>query len=235
MKRHQINAVLCVVLSLVLLGGAAMDRLNRPGPPADAAVYHQRVQQAIMDMPDRMGRYRLRDRKIPPAAFDLLRANEARARQLIGPDGRAAGSVLVVHCRDAHDLLGHYPPVCYPANGYREGEPRQSVTFELDGLTIDATQYTFQRGLPGQETELVVLNFMVLPTGEIRPDDAALERLAGNYAQRFYGAGQVQIIPRATLSPGDRRDFYERVLAELRPIIETMGSAPVAEAKPSEG
>ena len=235
MKRRRINAVLCVLLSLVLLGGAAMDRLSRPGPPADADAYHQRVQQAIMDMPDRMGPYRLRDREIPPAAFDLLRANEARARQLIAPDGRPVGTVLVVHCRDAHDLLGHYPPVCYPANGYREGDPRRSMSFELDGLTIDATQYTFQRGLPGQETELVVLNFMVLPTGEIHPDDAALERLAGNYAQRFYGAGQVQIIPQGSMSPEERRDFYNLVLRELTPIIETMGSAPVAEAKPSEG
>lgn len=235
MKRRRISAVLCVSLAGLLLGGAAMDRLSRSGPPADTAGYHQRVQQAIMDMPDRMGPYRLRDREIPPAAFDLLRANEARIRQLIGVDGRAAGAVLGVHCRDAHDLRGHYPPVCYPANGYREGEPRQSVPFELDGLTIDATQYTFQRGLPGKETELVVLNFVVLPTGEIRPDAEGLERLGGNDAQRFYGAGRVQIIPRAILSPADRRDFYERQLRERRPIIETMGSAPVAEAKPPEG
>ncbi|MFW6335641.1 MAG: exosortase-associated EpsI family protein [Phycisphaeraceae bacterium] len=229
----RIHAVLCVTLSLLVLGGAAMDRLNRPGPPKDAEAYHQRVQRAIMEMPDRMGPYQLRDREIPPAAFDLLRANEARARQLVGPDGRPAGTVLVVHCRDAHDLLGHYPPVCYPANGYRDAEPHEPVTFEIDGLRIDATQYTFRRGLPGQENELTVLNFMVMPTGAIHPDDHALERLAGNYAQRFYGAGQVQVIPRNGMSVEDRRAFYELVLRELKPIIETMGSAPVRDDQAS--
>lgn len=215
-----------VLAAVLLLAGVAATRMNRPGPE-DAEAYHDRVREAVAEMPDRIGPYEAEDRELPAAAYDLLKPNATRARALRGDDGRLAGSLLVVHCKDARDLLGHYPPVCYPAHGYELPETPRRVEVELEGMTIPATEYTFTRGENQRASRLVVLNFMVLPTGEIHPDDDALNRLAADYASRFYGAGQFQVIADPMLEPDARREFYATVLADVRPLIQTIRAAPV--------
>lgn len=221
------TAIVSVLIAVVLLGAAAAWRLERTRPTyADA--HHAEVRRAVARMPDTVAGYVAYDREVPAAAFDLLKPNATRARALRDADGHAVGTLVVVHCEDANDLRGHYPPVCYPAQGYREAEPPRRVTLDADGLAVPATEYRFVRGHGADARRLVVLNFMVLPTGAIEPTDAGLSRLASDYRQRFYGAGQVQVLATPTWRESKRDAFYAEVVADLRPVIEALRQTEAA-------
>ena len=62
-------------------------------------------------------------------------------------------SLLLVQVRDARDILGHYPPVCYPAQGWRVRE-RGEIALGSEG--IEAVLYTFVRSAEVGEQRLHV-------------------------------------------------------------------------------
>lgn len=229
--KPRIVMVATLALTLGLLGAMAAARLSRPTPDY-AEAHHAEVRRLVAEMPDTIGPYAAYDQEIPAAAYELLQPNATRARALLDPAGRTAGTLVVVHCRDADDLRGHYPPVCYPANGYRLPEPPRRIDVALDGLTLPANEYRFVRGSGADETWLTVLNFMVLPTGAIDPDDRGLGRLASDYQKRFFGAGQFQVLVDPTW-PRDRREaFYAETLAPIAPLIEAMREVTPDDASP---
>ena len=55
--------------------------------------------------------------EVPPEAQELLRPNAIFSRRFQRP-GEIGVHVLVVHCSDARDMIGHYPPICYPSSGW---------------------------------------------------------------------------------------------------------------------
>mgnify|MGYP007071125856 CR=1 FL=1 len=42
-------------------------------------------------------------------------------------------NVAVVQCRDARDMGGHYPPICYPGQGWTPKNPGIAVPLRLGG------------------------------------------------------------------------------------------------------
>ena len=51
-------------------------------------------------------------------------------------------SFLLVQCRDARDLQGHWPPVCYRGQGWVQSAalPR---SWEVQDLQVEGMQYDF--------------------------------------------------------------------------------------------
>ena len=81
--------------------------------------------------------------------------------------------LLVVHCSDARDMHGHYPPICYPAHGWSSadrGEPSE-CTVRVGHRDLRMRIYNFRRSSEvGSTQRLRILNVFQLPDGTTSAD-----------------------------------------------------------------
>ena len=231
---------------LLLCGVAAQQHLRHR--PADWDEYHRRAAAAVAALPmtvnGEAGLWMGRDRPPPRPARELLRPNAVRQvaygdyspQGLTGAgDGPRRADLLVVQSRRAEDMLGHHPPICYPASGSTVLGRRPRTLNLIDPLAPDdpsrrlrvrAIEYALldpdpiggpplpgRSAGPGRATRTVV-SFLILPgkgrePGRIVPDVEALRRAAEDYRQRRRGAAQVQLLlpgpPPATAGADDWR------------------------------
>ncbi|HWP40988.1 MAG TPA: hypothetical protein VNL70_08680, partial [Tepidisphaeraceae bacterium] len=138
-------------------------------PPPDAAAYHARIRAAAQVLPVCVGPWLLTENPEPPGAATLLKPNVIISRQLRRisggwdasgePDPPRTFNLLLVHCRDVRDMLGHYPPICYPAQGWKQ-QSVQPLDRQVGELTIHASSYVFSSEQLGTPRRIVVENFM---------------------------------------------------------------------------
>jgi len=196
-------------VSLAMLGIMGLGTLNRPSL-ADARPYHQRVMQAINTLPMQLGSWIGTDVEVLSLELDILKPNALLHRIYRNVDTGETATLLIVHCNDARDLAGHYPPICYPAHGWQLRH-QTAKTWNCEGLTVQGTEYQFSYGTIGGSNRMNVANFMLLPDGRTTSDMSQVYQLASNYQRRFYGAAQMQVVIDARL-PEQQRD---RILEEL--------------------
>ena len=209
-----------LVATLILLIAVAVEGRFRPRP-AEAEPYHEHVRQAVLAMPQDMGDWHGRDEQVPKAAQQLLKPNAIYSRTFRNDVTGDDVGVLVVHCKDARDLLGHYPPRCYPAHGMPERESlREAGEIELDGHKTPYTIYQFAGRNVG--SRLTVYNFIILP-GEVCPDMTVVDERAGDYTRRFYGAAQLQVVFRGDrLDAHNQDEIFRQMLQHHLPIIQAI-------------
>jgi hypothetical protein len=129
---------------------------------------------------------------------------------------RQAG-FLIVQCKDSRDMLGHYPPVCYPAHGMTMVSETHR-DWPAGSLTIPGTEYVFSQGEGTARVNTVVYNFMIVPgVGFARDMDGVLKS-ASDYQQRYFGATQVQLTMSGELPEPER----DRIFADLVGANTTM-------------
>ncbi|MEO0586651.1 MAG: hypothetical protein AAF078_03335, partial [Planctomycetota bacterium] len=133
--------------------------------------------------------------------------------------------VLIVHCTDSRDLIGHYPPVCYPANGWTTRD-EEAIALRAAGETdnVSATKYRFGRGDALAEQQMDLFNFMVLPDGTLAPDMRAVERASQDYRKKFFGAAQVQILVPVDLDLDVQTELAGRFIELLEPVLDEIRS-----------
>lgn len=217
----RLRALAPVAATLLLLGGASADKVMFHLPPADAAPYHARVRDMAARLPYSLGPWLGIDTPVPPAAVELLRPNVILSRQYQNVrTGRTAG-LLIVHCEDARELIGHYPPACYVAHGW-EMRSKVAKTREVDGEGIPITDYTFASRRVDYANELRIDNFMVLPDGQLCRDMDAVEAMAQDYRRKFFGAAQVQVISDARCSESEREDMFRQLIRAAGPLLREM-------------
>src|SRR5215212_3483805 len=102
------------ILTVALLLGLTAETLSRPRP-GDAEPFHAHAFAATSAMATPDG-WTFTDLKIPDGAVALLKPNARICRQYFTPI--RPFQFLLIQCRDARDMGGHYPPVCYPASGW---------------------------------------------------------------------------------------------------------------------
>jgi len=211
---------------LLLCGMTAMmlDRRAKAVDPEDAIDYHQRVGLAIDELPYSFDEWIGVDGTVPEAAVQLLRANRVMSRRFTHlPTGQSV-QVLVVHCADSRDLVGHYPPRCYPANGW---SARSTEPVDLDTVIADphpTTLYYFGRGNAIQDREMAVFNFMVLPDGQLGRDMGPVRSASQDYQRKFFGAAQVQILVPPDLERDLQVKLAQRFINLLEPVIREIQS-----------
>ncbi len=249
-------------ISLLLLLGVWAHQSNYAS--ADAyEEYHERSRGAVMSLPTQVGHWMGREVPLPQPALDLLDPNALRNIRftdyspagLEGPDQRV--SLMIVQCKLARDMQGHYPPRCYPAQGARmlSAEPRNwTVRDERGALTIPGMEYHFLepdrggRDLPAGllATEgytlgrrRVVLSFLIVPGEGFVRDMKGVNEAAEDYQQRHRGAAQVQVVfdPSWALPDRGQRDaiaveLLSSALPALRVLADDDHSAPVVAAAP---
>lgn len=206
--------------SAALLVGVAVDGHARD-PEIDTAEFHARVQSAVLRLPQRLGGWTGSNQTTPSEALSILNPNAILNRRYRHAGTGETVMLLFVHCSDARDLGGHYPPVCYPANGLTAG-PEEPREWRVGELTIPATRYRFVDARLTAPSETIVDNFMVVPVGGLFPDLTGVQAAARDRRKRVYGAAQVQIVTTGAMGE-ERRDEVVREFVEYAlPLIHSL-------------
>src|SRR5690606_14514284 len=114
--------------------------------------------------PYAIGDWRGEDEEVIQAARKLLRPNGMVQRRYVQPGGGGFG-LLVVHCKDVRDMEGHYPPICYPSQGWT-ADGRSSETITIGEAAIPMRRYIFERHVGIDTSRIVVWNVFVMPGQE---------------------------------------------------------------------
>ena len=203
-----ILALLAPALCVGMLGlMAAQKRAYLKAPAFEG--YHARVAAAVdaLRTNSSVGGWMGREIDIPQAAIKLLKPNALLALRY---QDTGVGSIfhprvvdfVVVQCRRSGDMVGHYPPNCYPSLGMEEVRhaPR---TWQVGDLTIRGTEYEFVQRVNDRDVHKVVDNFMVVAKAGVLPDIRGVQDAAEDYQQRYYGAAQFQVVYPDDLSRSD--------------------------------
>jgi Protein of unknown function (DUF3485) len=194
--------------------------------------YHERVREAIERIPyslsDPVGGTTWSGTNVPvtPSAEKLLRPNKIIQRQYRDLSTGRSFSLLLVHCKDVRDMVGHYPPNCYPANGWllENVEPR---AVGLGDQQLPALDYTFTRVEDGAiERTLLVRNFFLLPNAgraRVVSDYDALIKASRGRSSTTLGAAQIQILGGNDLDEKERQRITELFIRMIEPVIDVVG------------
>jgi hypothetical protein len=212
--------LLCGIACL-LLGGVAIEwRLYHP-EVVGAEQYHRRVRQAIEDMPVVLGDWVSTEAEVPQSAQAMLRPNVILSRRYTNLSSGAHVSFLLVQCLDARDLYGHYPPICYKANGYEQlGAERR--TYAYGKSRIEGTLYTFSSANLAARGKIQVFDFMILPDDRTAPDMESVDSIARDRRIRHFGAAQLQVVTDAAMSDRDREQVTDLLLNGALGVIDVI-------------
>lgn len=201
----EIAPVLSIVIVLVIPQLLSHDPASATilGPEAKA------VAVAAENTPYRIGRWVGQDATIPEAAVRLLRPNAMLGRRFVDLDTSQAINFILVHCGDARDMLGHYPPVCYPNSGWvaptpanvrsdSEGDNQRhlpTVELEINGVPVHARVYEFSRMQDWTtQTSIRIFNFFVLGDGSTTYDFDRVSRRTNRLGASIHGIAQIQLV-----------------------------------------
>ena len=213
------------LITVLLLGGMAVHRMSYYAMAGDADPYHAHVREAIDRVPYKIGQWQGQDIEVPAAATALLRPNAILSRQYVHQETGQKMGLLIVHCRDARDMLGHYPPVCYPSNGWTE-DHAGSCQVEAGETTLTFAEYGFSRLSTGRPIGVTIFNLIMLPDGQLAQSMEAVQKRASDYRAHFFGAGQIQL----RFAAGQPAHVYQAITEQF-----TLALAPVIQAIASGG
>jgi len=210
-----LSAVLLVVTAALGLVGVEGGQTTE--------VFHDRVRSSMEAVPYKIDRWIGSDVEAAAAATRLLRPVKLMQRRYTDPATGRSFNLLMVYCGDTRDMLGHYPPNCYPAHGWKiKGD--SPATFGIEGQRFPATEYTFSRSVAGVDQDLDVFNFFALPSGSDRlvATMESVNRASQTRTGAKLGAAQIQLLFDSSLTPAERAEVRESVLSALTPVIETI-------------
>jgi hypothetical protein len=211
---------IALVLSLSLLGGAAVDGWS-VRPPADAAPYHAECVRVAATIPHRIGDWVAKDVEIERDAIALLRPNVVTSRDFTNFVTGRRVSVLFVQVRDTRDVVSHYPPICYPVTRGLEMASTHARDWPLHERIITGTEYEFRSAGFEQGGRIVVQNFILLPNGVIARDMKPVEQQIP-LQSRYYGAAQVQVVFDAAIPSEERDAAFAELIGGYAPLIEVV-------------
>lgn len=213
------KSILPLAITVAILGGLLIFGRS-PKNLAMADDYHGRVEQFINAIPDVIGQWHGTDIELPPAALALLRPNATCSRMYVNPNTGTVVDFLLVQCRTARDMLGHYPPICYKSNGWQLRSSTEQV-WHADGLDAQAMEYEFVKTFPTRTDRIVVGNVLILPDGRFVRDMDIVRAMAGDHVKQAFGAAQMQVRIRGNMdmTPEQRSSIYIQFLNEIRDVI----------------
>jgi hypothetical protein len=215
-----------LLLSMIAIAGF------RATPQLATDAYMQRVSETIGEIPYRVGAKIGTDAEISQPASKLLRPNKILQRRYTDYTTGETVSLIVVHCGEVRDMIGHYPPHCYPANGWT-AVGSEDVSVAHHGQLFPARFYRFVKPESGLERRLDLLSFFVVPesTTPMVPDMDALERVSQSFRRNSLGAAQVQIMIPSDATPEERDRIAAEYMNVLEPTIRVIAAGVTDEQK----
>ncbi len=199
-----------------------------PGlPPApDVEARYRSIRDEVLALPTRLGPWRGEDIEVPLAEQRILKPNAmiSRSLSMLGGDERA--HMLLIHCRDVRDMLGHWPASCYVSAGWKpEKDAGRTLAVPHAGLELRALRHRFSRVRGEDLIERTEVWSAFLAPGE--QPTGSLEDLAGRAGARLrsrQGIAQVQVC-----FPG----FIDDATADraVRSILESLPAELVRQLK----
>jgi hypothetical protein len=155
----------------------------------------------------------------PPSVEAMLKPNKLQAVEYVNYRTGESADVLFVHCGDARDLVGHYPPVCYPAHG-QPLKSSQTRDWTIGRATITGMRYRFEGSDGPFGPETVVDNFMVLPNGRFGRDMDAATHVAWDRRLRRFGEAEVQVVTKGEMSDARRDEVFQDLMRSAMPLFD---------------
>lgn len=219
--RSAMRSVAIPVASLALLIGIlAFGRINN-GPREGAQPYFERVAAAIDAIPYRVDSWFGVNLPYTDVEVEMLRPNKLLQRTYQDPRTGQKISLSIVHCTEVRDMLGHYPPVCYPAHGW-ELESNELEHIDLKGRPQPARVYTFGRINRGTRESIRIISFFVTPgSADVLTEMDGLSAASKQTAGVGLGAAQIQIL----MPPGQSAATNDEMLSKLLQVVEPVISA----------
>jgi hypothetical protein len=217
-------------------------------------VKHQaEIAEAMRDVPPVLGSWASTQIPVPTEAVQILRPNAILSRRFTRimapatdrPDSNAAEQagprsaiVAIIHCGDVRDMLGHYPPRCYPANGWTNDESSSRVLLltGTDGASWPLRFYRFTRAERGGGLRaMVVLSAFILPNGTLATDASVLEERAVKKAMSRQGVAQLQFVFESDATPEACLQVAREILQAMpATLLERLGVAGLDEPGSSD-
>jgi len=226
--RKPMRRFLAPAVTLLILAGVTADMLSHPTPD-DAAPYHKRVRAVVDRIPKTIGDWSGVPMAVPAAAGEMLHPNAICTRRYTYGQNGPSVDLLVIHCSDARDMGCHYPPVCYPANGWKLRRDRPVACRVKPDTIIPAKEYEFSRhevrqGEPPLPRIIRVVNVLLLPDGTITPNISAVGAARADYRTHFFGAGQVQVVFGERIAPAERDRIFKTFMDAIQPVVAEIGT-----------
>lgn len=221
---------LAPILTLILLGLMLREVSLRP-TAADAIPFHAAAAASIKGIPLDIGDWKGRDQPLPTSATALLRPNATLSRTFVNAKTSERVTLLIVQCRDARDMAGHYPPICYPNSGWlMQGEPSPiRLPFEQQG--IEAVRYQFKKANFDRDDHAIIYGFFAIPGPGYKPDMPSIRKIAADYTSRGFGAAQLQIVFNTTVPQAREEEIVTEMLASIAPTVKLLADAAWRKAK----
>jgi hypothetical protein len=220
-------------LCLGLLGGiVAEDRTHLK--PEDVEPYHAKARSVIEAWPKTISEgdwSTTTEDRLPESAEQLLHPNCVISRGYVSgalhPNGLPAqASLLIVQCKDSRDMAGHYPPICYPAAGQPQMGNARPFSVQFPGMLVSGTEYVFlKNSLP--VTRQCVYDFFIVPGSGSQSDMKQLNRAAGDYQKRYYGAAQFQVVMDADYPQDVRETIIKEIIGANAGALSVLNSVEV--------
>jgi hypothetical protein len=228
-ERLQKVARLSPLLSLALMAGLPAAFSHSSGDQAAISARHDEVARAIEDAPFRIGAWSGEIVPVPTAAVEILQSNailSCRYTSVSEKDKREPVTVLLVHCSDARDMQGHYPPNCYPANGWQvpKGKEAFEIVVPVGNHAITMRVYSFESIDDRRARKRVrIFNCFVMPDGSTAWDLDVVAGLSQRYATSVQGVAQLQLVMSAEESLEDSIRSSSELLTGIEPILAILG------------
>jgi hypothetical protein len=228
MRPTELRATGAFVVAAGILGAMCLARGTAGLEASKPAAYLDAGSSAIGAIPYRSAGWIGADVEAQAPAVQLLRPNKLLQRRYIEDSGGEGFSLLVVHCSDARDMQGHYPPICYPAHGWILTST-EIADFAMGAISTPCRVYHLSRVKDGVPQEMTILNFFVVPsqTEALAADMKALDRASASLSRSGMGAAQLQLIVAGSVPSAEMVELMERIVPSLEPAVWTIvnGSA----------
>jgi hypothetical protein len=220
---------LAPTLTAGLLGFAAWSVASQEAT-LDDRMRAERISALLGSVPDRLGSWITSEVPVPSEAIEILRPNALFCRRFMRLGGEEDLTLIIVHCADARDMGGHYPPICYRQIGWnldleRIGRPSVECDF-LGDPTM--TVYRFRRtDSQGQREDMTVVNGFILPDGRTSADFFDRNPMARSSLRSSRGLAQIQLVFRTDLSEEEAVRITREVLSEFpQEILRVLLGSP---------
>ena len=226
------TTMLAPLLSLALLAGLAVALPTYTEPNGSADVRRAEIAYAMSQVPWLIGRWVGEGAEVPREAQKLLRPNSILSRVYRRPHGPQV-HVLLVHCNDARDMQGHYPPICYPSSGYvpLDTSHEENVVLQAAGCEIPVHTYAFERMRDRTSVERIrVFNAFILPDGTVSRSIDDINRQSERATIASLGVAQLQIITPADSSLEEAVEAGNEILAGMTALLEALRVADAGES-----
>lgn len=215
------GAAVAQMMSFILLLGVGVEKIVMRMPAQDPTPYHAHVQEQSLEVPAVIGDWVGVDCPISTATISILKPNVLISRQYVNVRTGQNASVLLVQCADRRDLIGHYPPVCYPGQGWSVTSDKH-VNIQVKNSLIPMLEYKMVKPGSNNDERMVVSNFMIVPNGRFVRDMKGLREGSSYKIQNLFGAAQMQVVVPVYLTANVREQIYRELVTGYWPLIQSI-------------